>query len=381
MDKMTTPISVIRIFEQVRKTITEIDTPPLTRDTIKVNSDEYAKLGDDEAEYPFARIAIDFPSGNNDFTFCMDFLSTGVALTILNLEWTWHQYEELGESNQQIARVITDVLVCLANGQIAMLVTLTEDDDRMQAFELLYRRPNRRNYDAICTGTMFQSARKLKNREYKTDLYANKSAIKQVDLNVGSAQQLLILDDDLEMMRSVGRKNIGGLHQPLTYELFTEAVCEYSEKAGQQAADKLEKNVDKAFDAAEKKMGIHGKTFWEQVALAARWRHFELMLEAALLFVWTCVILGDSTGIWVGLVILCVVLVAWLFRHRYPYPQVLYVLAPLAYGLFIFSTLWFSTHLVNHWFAWALAVIMVVSLAECLFFDVRSVVHRLRRLS
>lgn len=374
-------LSVIRIFEQVRTNIAAIDVFPLTPDAIKVNKDELEALGDDEVEsgYAFARVATDFPESNSALTFAVDFLNTGIVFTIMNLEPLWRDYSELGTTDTQVSQLIIDTLICLANGQLAMLVTLTEDDDRLQAFELLYRHPGRTRYDAICTAANFQSARKLKGREYKTDVFINKAKIDPVSLNVAKTQFLLMSDSQFAMMRSIGRKNISGLHEPLTREIFNKNVDAYAEKVGQKVADTMEYKVDQAFDVVEKKIGVQGKSFWEQAVHFAKWRHIELMFWSLSLLLCPYLI-NANTNVYPGVILLAGALVAlFVFRKKYPYPQILYVLAPVAYVLFVVGLWLFVGGMTSHWLAWVIGIGAFVALIENIFFDARAVMSKIRQ--
>ena len=365
MSKSNKPLSVIRIFEQIQSNIAEINTPPLSRDSIKINRDELKKLGDDEIEtgLPFARISIDFPESNNEFTFCMDFLNTGVVLAVLDLEPLWRDYSELGDTNQQVSNLITDILVCLSSGQLAMLVTSTEDDDRLQALELLYRKPGRQKYDAICTATAFQPKRKLKGREYKTNIFVNNADIKRVSLDIASAQLLLMPDFNFELMSKIGRTNIAGLHEPLTLEIFNKNVDAYTQKAGERA----EKEIGEKF-------GVDGMSFSEQMAHFARWRHIELMFWSLLLVLSPYIIQWNASDIHLGVPISAVLsALLFVFRKKYPYPQILFVLAPIAYIVFICSAATYYNNFVVHWISWVIGIGAFISLAENIYFDIRAV--------
>ncbi len=339
MTNSSEALSVIRIFDQIRSKISKINTLPLVPGSIKINSDEFRKIGNDEVEtgIPFARISIDFPESNKDFTFCLDFFNTGLVLTILNFESLWCGYSELGKSDEKVATLITNILICLANGQLALLVTLTEDDDRLQAFELLYRKPGRKIYDAISTANAFQSERKLKDREYKTDVYVNGADIEAVSLDINNAQPLLMADLNFELMSKIGRKNIVGLHEPLTLEIFNANVDQYSQKVGEEVAGRVGQKFDvfdKKLEGIERKMGVSTMSLSQQIVHFAKWRHIELMFWSLLLLLCGYIARWDFSGLNPSIFLLTVVLVPiFVSRNSFSYPRILYVLAPFAYTI------------------------------------------------
>ena len=361
-------LSVIHIFEQIRSNVAEINTSPLTPEAIKINRDEFAKLGNDEIEtgVPFARIAIDFPESNSEFTFCIDFFSTGVVLSILGLEPSWCEYSALGDSNHQVAQVITNVLKCLASGQLALLATSTEDDERLQAFELLYRKPGSRKYDAICTATMFESKRKLKGREYTTDLFINRADIAEVPLDIAHAQCLLLFDADPDLMQKIGRKHITDLHVPLTRELFDENIDRYANAQGA-----------KALEAYDHVFGTSGMSFGELVFHFAKWRHIELMYWALALLLCPYLAAWNATGVHFAVPLLAVVVtVIFLVRNKLPYPKILFLLAPVGYLVFFVSAFIFVDNFINHWLSWVIGAGAIVSLGENVYVDVRTIKGR-----
>jgi hypothetical protein len=369
MPSSTKSLSVIHIFEQIKANIAAVDTPPLSLDSVKINKDEITKIGDEEYESGaiFARIAIDFAQSNSEFTFCLDFLNTGVVLTILNFEPLWRQYSELGETDFEVSRLITDTLTCLSNGQLSMLVTITEDDERFQAFELIYRQAKLQKYDAICTGTAFQSKRKLRGRKYTTQLFANNANIESVSLDIKKAQLLLMPDTNFDQMSNIGRKNISDLSEPLTLETFNANVDAYAQKVGDQVADKI-----------DEKLGVHGMSFTQQVVHFAKWRHLELIFWSVLLVACESIISLSLLEMHFAVYTIVPLLVLMtIFRNKFSYGKTLYVFAPAAYIIFTLSSVVFLNNFVNNWISWVVVTFAIISFIENVPFDIYGIKKKL----
>lgn len=230
--------SVIQFFRYVSEGVEKINVPPITSANLVINKDAYEELGGefDEGEMPFGHIGRDFPESNTDLVFIVDFYATGMAVCVGSFEYTFCHYEHLGDDEKVVARKVVDMLVALANGQVSLLCTYTEDDEKLQAIEVLYRKPEVQKYAAVATYPMFDSKRKLRNRELKTEHFANGSDITEIQL-----------DDELLFYflpqpfgsKKHNRKQITGLHKPLTREVWEKKVDDYYEKKSHEVLSKF----------------------------------------------------------------------------------------------------------------------------------------------
>lgn len=358
-----TELSTITLFEDIRTAIEKIDTYPLTRDTLEINQDSYAELGDDipGEGIIFARIGMDFPKKDSDLPFMMLFGSHGAALAFGAQEFVFCHYELLGDTEQHIARNLVAILVALANGQITLLNSMTQDNEKVQAWELLYRAPDRQLYDALATNIMFDSARKLKNREMVTEKFANSAAIRARKVDVGTLK-LFIADTDART--KIDRTQIPGLHIPLTRDNWEKSVNKYYEDMADAVVEKVDRWVKK-----------DDRSMWQQIVDAAKWRHLELLWWwlALMLYApisqWSLEALDPIVTVFGALVIL-----ATIFRNTSIVILGIHWLKPLLYIGFILSLfLHFLEPASSIWW-WVIGIFSVMSLIENFFFDIRTFV-------
>lgn len=367
MQKTRGQVSPIHIFKSVQEYIEKINTAPLTPSIVKINKDQANELGNEEGlGFPFANIDVGFPESDDQLLFSLEFSEEGVGIGFSGGEGTWVAYESVGKTNEEVSTTLIHLITAFSNGQLKVLLTCLEENEFIQAIEILYRAPGRATYDAVATFEMFLPTRKLKNHTLITSLFANKSDIQDVEMSVSKIQKLLIPDADPSIMNAIGRKRLLDLSEPLTPELLKLKIDRYAEKIGKRASVK----IDKKFDEMEASMGIYGMTLWEQCVHFARWRHIELMiwgfamLSAHYWITWT-IPQANPVILLIGVALLPL----FLFRKRYPYPQVLYVLAPIGYVLFTIGAMVFLQYFTSHWLTWIIAVFAVMSIGENVFFD------------
>lgn len=354
-------LSVIKLFGYIQKDLQQINTPPLTAQALEVNADAYAELGSDnnpEEGLVFARISMDFPKRYTDIPFSMIFDINGVALSVAGQDFVFAPFQEIGSNERDIATKLINILVGLANGQLAILNTMTQDNEKVQAWELLYRKPGNSLYDALATYALFDSARKLKSREMVTEKFANTADIKDVDVDI---ETFKLFTFETNWLTKFNRTQIAGLHVPLTREDWEKSVDKYYD-------DKADAFVEKVDQWATKDK----RSFKQQVLDAAKWRHLELMWWSLALMLYKPVSAWSLEYFHPSMVIFGLfVIAATIYRrnkkfyHYYPW------IRPLAYvGFFLASILFISQHDNSAWWI-VLCVFAAISLAENIFFDAR----------
>lgn len=368
-------LSPVHIFKYVQNYVDKTNTEPIVPSIVKVNQDQINELNeDDDLTYPFARIDSGFPESHDQLAFTMDFFGTGVGIGFSGGEGMWQPYEVLGDTNKDVATVLTNILTGFSNGQLKVLLTNLEDRDHIQAIELLYKRPHQVAYDAIGTSDMFLPPRKLKHETLKTDIFTNHADIKEVAIDVRKTQLLLLPDVDPDIMTEIGRKNLIDLSEPLTPAILKQNIDDYATRFGDKVGAKVEKAINNKFDQFDANMGISGMSAWEQFVHFARWRHIELMVWGFAMLTayhWATWTIGNihPTVLLVGISLIPL----YIFRKRYPYPQILYLFAPVSYLLFIIGATVFLRDFSTHWISWTIAVFAVISICESVFFDLYSI--------
>lgn len=360
-------IAALSVFTNVQEFIALTNVSPLLSSSVKVNKDQVNELGDAvDQEFPFASIDTGFAESNDGLLFALYFYETGVSVGYSGGENSWIDYGELGSTSKNVSAQLIKLLTIFANGQLKVLLTCLDDEEHIQAIEVIYRKPGSRTYDAIGTTEHFLPKRKLKNGVLTTSLFANTARIDEVTIDVTKTLKLLFPETDGEVMNAIGRKNILDLNEPLTPESLEERIDAYAEEVGARAYEKVEASVNEAFSPLD----IAGMSMWEQFIYFARWRHIELIF-------WSFALLAaPSVAAWAladihpaALLIGALVIPLYVFRGRYPYPKTLYLLAPVAYAAFVVSSIVFLHDFIVHWVTIVVAFFAVVSLGENMFFD------------
>lgn len=355
--------SAIAFFRHVSELIAKINVAPVDRKTLVINKDAYQELGGEfaESDLPFAHIGWEFPTSNTDLVFIVDFYATGVGVCVGSFEYTFCHYEHLGDDEEAVARKIVDMIVTLANGQVSLLCTYTEDEEKLQAIEILYKRPGAQKYNALATYAMFDSRRKLKGRELMTEHFANSGDIADVPLD---KEILLCFLPDIEGSRNYSRKQIVGLHQPLTRAAWEKKVDDYYEKK----ANAIVAKVDKWANKDNEKL-----TFMEQIVKYGRYRHVEIIWWSLALLLFEYVYawqLGDIPLYYGGLIFVAVAL--GVMTRKVEYARYLGVAVPFAYllaGLAAFMFLGVADKGV--WW-WVFAICWLFSACEVIGLDIRA---------
>lgn len=357
----TIELSTIKIFNFVKKQIEKINTPPLTLDLLEVNEDAYSELGgdDDTSENSiFARIGFDFPKSYHDLPFMLVFDREGAALSVGALDFVYAHYEHLGENERVVASKLVAILTGLANGQLAVLNTLTQDNEKVQAWEMLYRKPKESYYDAITTYATFDSARKLKGREITTQKFANAADIAETVIDMEIYRHFTY---ETNWLNQFNRTHIASLHIPLTRDDWEKSIDRhYNEKT-----EGFLKNVDRWEDKVD-------HSLWERVLNAVKWRHLELMWWTFALLLFEPIRLWSLDAFHPVIISFGVFVIAATIYRRNPtfyryYPWV----RPIAYVSFILSSVLFISHYDASIWWFVLALIAALSLLENIFFDVR----------
>lgn len=369
IEQVPTPpeLSIIKLFNYVKKAIEKLDTPPLTKHALEINTDAYAEIGDGTSEgVVFARIGVDFPKKYTDLPFSMIFSEEGVALAVGGMDYVFSEYEEIGDDEKQIATKIVNILIGLANGQLAVLNTITQDDEKTQAWEILYRQPGKQLYDAQATYAVFDSERKLKNKELITQKFANTADIKEVDVDIEAYKQFTF---ETNWLNKFNRQQIAGLHVPLTRKDWEASVDTYYDKK----ADDIVKKVD-AWATKDK------RSVWQQTIDAAQWRHIELTWWAVALLAYKSLSEWSLAHVHPGLIVFIILLLAaTLFRNNELFLKFYTYIRFIAYGIFAGAGFVYVGYSDNSFWWVALGVVALVSLAENIGFDIHMVYKKLRR--
>lgn len=359
--------SVIKFFRYFSEYIETLGDAPLGKDALTINKDVYEQLGGDEIdeELPFAHVAFDFPTSNNDLMFTLDLYASGAAMGIGSFEYTFCHYEHIGKDEQQVAARMVDILKALCNEQLALLCTYTEDDENLQAIEVLYRKPGAAKYDAIATYPMFESKRKLKGRELKTERFANFGSSGEVSVQTDA---FLYFIPESPSSHTYDRKQISGLHVPLSREVWERKIDDYYDKKSDELVAR--------FDGWANKENL---TFMEQVVKYGRWRHVELASWSLVLLAYEYVVgwrLWDLplqyvalAGITLGLVV---------YRNKVSYGRYLSTSVLFAYGLALLAAFMFVTLPEKSLWWWIVGVCWTFSVVECIGLDIRGLMQMLR---
>lgn len=358
-----TDISAIKLFRHIQTLIGKINTPPLTQEALEINEDAYAELGsenDSGNSLIFARIGVEFPKRYTDLSFVMLFGDDGAALAVGGQEFIFSHYTHLGSDEKDIARKLINVLVGLANGQLAMLTTMTQDNEKIQAWEILYRKPGSQLYDALATYAMFDSARKLKNRELVTQKFANTADINDVDVDIATYKQFMF---ETNWLNKFNRQQIAGLHIPLTRADWEKSVDKYYD----DRADEFVKKVDQWANPGQ-------RTVWQQVIDAAKWRHLELLWWSLALILYRPITEWSLEHFHPAAISFgAFVLAATIYRRNPTFYKYYPFIRPLAYVSFVLSAIIYASVYDGSGWWITLGIVALVSLAENIFFDVHAI--------
>ncbi len=359
--------SVITFFRYVREKIEAINTPPLNGVSLQINSDAYRELGGefDESDQPFAHIALEFPTSNNDLIFATDFYPNGIGVSIGSFDYTFCHYEHLGDDEKQVAARVVDMLTTLANGQLGVLITYTEDDDKIQALEVLYKKPKKTKYDAIRTYPVFESARKLKNRELRADYSMNKADIDEVKLDVDMFLNFLPQPPGLD---KYSRTQIQGRHAPLSRAEWESRVDEYYEEKTDEFISKV--------DAWAKKDNL---SFMQRIVKYGKWRHLEILWWSVVLLLFTHLVNWDFSNISpyiVGFILVSAFVT--LLRNKVRYNIYLLLIQPVAYiASIVVAAMFLGVGDKTTWW-WIVAVCWTFSALEVIALDIHAFIKELR---
>lgn len=176
--------STIRFFRALSDRVAACNTYPLNSDNLIIDHDEYAQIGEhDESAAPFAYLGIDHPRSRQDLLFGIEFFDTGYEISIDRQVPLFYHYYHLADDEKMAADIVFAILAALANGQVGVLCSQTDDDERVQAVEVLYRPKGRQQYQALRTYPMFSSKRQLRDREWSTFMMRGDAAIDEVQVN------------------------------------------------------------------------------------------------------------------------------------------------------------------------------------------------------
>lgn len=359
-------ISAIKLFKHIKKNIRKINTPPLTEELLEINIDAYRELGNGNAEgVIFSHIGVPFPKRYTDLPFDMAFAEDGVALAIGNGDFIFSHYAHIGGSEEDIADKLTSILVGLANGQLAMLTSITQDNEKVQAWEILYRKPGRKLYDALATYAAFDSARKLKNRQMTTEKFANTADIEDVAIDVDTYK---VFTFETSWLNQFNRKRIAGLHTPLTREDWEKSVDSYYD----QKTDEITNKVDAW---ANKDSG----SLWGQILNTVKWRHLELMWWSTALLLYKPISGWSVEYLHPGFFVFIIfVIVATICRNNDTFRKYFPSIRLAAYiGFILASFIYLSYHDGSLWWV-ILGLVSVLTFVENIFFDIYTFYARKR---
>lgn len=372
-------LSALHIFRAVQSFIASVDTSPLLAAHLRFNQEQYNQSDDDVAvEFPFARLDTGFPESNTSLGFMIDFYSKGIDIAVLgNGEPVRLLYDDIASDNEAVASALIALLTVLGNGQVKLLLTCTDDDDeRLQAVEVLYRPAGKRSYDAIISQDFFMKPRQLRDHSLKTTVITNSVDLADVPLATELLQRCLVDDVNTELMAMIGRKRLVDLNVPLTPEVLKQGIDAYAEEMGERAGQKVE-----AFLGGKKSAGAQPMSFWEEVTANSATRHIDLLWGGFLMLAAPYWIRWDEDFSTAALAIGGVMIILYFVRKKLPQRVLLYGIGPLGYGVFILSAVEFISSFTNHWVWWAVAIAAVLIGAATAVVDVRLLWQRRARRS
>lgn len=360
--------SAIKFFRYFSESIKDINVAPMDQDTLVINKDIYEELGSDEVdeELPFAHLAFDFPTSNNDLIFVVDLYQSGVAMSVGSFEYVFCEYELLGKNEEAAAERVIAIAKALSNGQLSLLCTYTEDDEKLQAIEVLYRKPDAQKYDTIATFPMFESKRKLRNRELKTEHFGNKSVIDEVAVHLDTFISFLPQPPGVQ---TYNRKQIKGLHLPLSRDAWEKKINQYYEKRSERILSRFDKGS-----------GNSKLSFLELVVKYGKWRHLELSAWSIALLLFEYVISWRLTEAPVSLFLFAsAVIMLAVLRDKVSYRRYLASTVLFSYAIATFAAVSFLNVGTKEMLWWILGVCWMFSVAEVLGLDLRAVARSIRR--
>jgi hypothetical protein len=359
-------ISAIKVFAYIKHAIESIDTPPLTSKDLEINSDAYEELGNGNTDgTAFARIGILFPKKNSGVQFDMAFTEEGVVLGVGGADYIFSHYAHLGENEKEVADKLVTILIGLSNGQLAILSTVTQYDEKLQAWEILYREPGKHLYDAIATYAIFDSARKLKNKQLITQKFSNAANIDDVSIDI-EAYRLFLHSTDWQY--KFNRKQINGLHLPLTREDWEKSVEKYYD----DKADEMTKKVDAWANKDP-------RSLWEQILHAVKWRHIELMWWSLALIVYRPITEGSVESLPLGFYIFgAYVVAATIYRNNSIFNKYFSSVRLSAYAGYVLASIIYLSYGDGSTWWIALGAASFITFLENIFFDIHSLYMRRR---
>lgn len=237
-------LSAIKIFGNIQDRIREINTYPLCENSLVVNRDAYRELAMGLADgMVFARLGVFFPTTFHDLMFQVDFADNGVAFAIGPEEAAFLHYEHLGDSEEEVVERVMGVLAGLANGQLGVLITMTDTDEVTQVVEAIYRRQLDGSVTVLATYPSFDGEHEL--GDLRTHLLANSADIPTVRIHLPTYKMFLTGADDTA--NSYNRQKFRNLRTPLTHDTWQQSVRQYYD----DKAEKIEKKVGRSLGVDE----------------------------------------------------------------------------------------------------------------------------------
>jgi len=358
--------STIRFFSRLKKEITKATEFPLREQDIVINKDAYAALGDEDSssQKPFAVIALDHFRSDNDLRFSFEFFEESVGVSIPDfLDPFLVPYDEIDDDEGMAALKLANVIVALANGQLSFLLTLTEEDDKVQATEILYRAPSTQKYEVLYAIPFFVNApKKLRlPMSLTTKHHVNKTDAPEVKVSKSLAR--LILTGENEQPFSP-RKFIKDLSSPLTREVWETALDKYADEAAERSMKKFDIWTGYDYEGANK------RTYKENYILFSRMRHTSLLVVGVVVMFLLGLMLGWSQAI-VTVMIVSVLTGSILASVKSKLPG---KTAQIAKALLGYAAIGYVFYLLlamdKSIFAWILLGFVTIEIIEALVLDV-----------
>lgn len=353
--------SAIKVFKYFEHRVEEVHSSLINSEKLQVNVDAYKELADDDGpEFVFARISYDFALRNLDLPFGMVFTRYSVGLSIGGSDYSFIYYRDVGSSEKNAAGKLANLLIALANGQIAALCTYRESDSAIQANEIIYRRPGGYTYEVLKTYAMFAADRKQDSDDLAVDKVSNSDAIKEVEVDIDLYKSFY--DDESGWTDKYNRPQMDGHITPLSNQ-------EWKSRIEQYHIEKTERVVAK-FDSIT---NPDNKSLWEQMIDYSKWRHLELLGYCLLFVLFEYIREWSFDGFRLENIAFAVFVASIvLLRNKLPYRIFVLLVAPIAYAAFaLLASIFFTTFDDSFW-AWLLAVFAVGSIVECIVFDARA---------
>jgi hypothetical protein len=242
------PITTLEFFKEFQLILKRINTYPLSLDNLVIQRDAYSRLADlDEQNLsggqvePFAALEYGRKEKDTDLRFAAEFAYGCFALHIEGFNpvvFDLHPAEEVYFSDaRDAAEQLITTLIMLANGQLALSVTLYNGDQCAGELIVSDYGHNDGQFVIATIPNYSRSSKSASEDRLEHVVLKNHLPFDAVPLNKQAA--LLFEYEAGNKIKSHGRPAAGALHKPLTYKVWKTYVGEIvEEQIGQKPGER-----------------------------------------------------------------------------------------------------------------------------------------------